>query len=87
MNTQSKFSYSSSRTNYNKKKLMSNSMSSGNFPLLSTTYSKPLNIKTIKITDMYKNLYNKETGKAIKSIIHHKEIFKIPEEKETIIKK
>ena len=86
MNTNTKFYLTS---NLSKKKGLSNSLSTSNFPLISTTtYSKPMNIKTVKVTDMYKNLYHKDTGKAINSILQQqKDNNKINEEMESNKKK
>ena len=38
--------------------------------------SKVINIKALKVTDMYKNLYQKETGYFINSIIDQNGLLK-----------
>lgn len=76
MNTSTKFNFSSTQTVFTKKKALSTSLSTGNFPMISSLSNKPLNLKSIKVTDMYKNLYHKDTGKVINSILVERDSFK-----------
>jgi hypothetical protein len=76
MNTSNKFHLNSTQSNFGKKKALSTSLSTGSFPMISTFSNKALNIKTFKVTDMYKNLYHKDTGKVMNSLLIEKQVSK-----------
>ena len=71
------FNLTSKQIGFSKKKIQDNIMSnttSPYFPIQKS--SKVINIKALKVTDMYKNLYQKETGYFINSIIDQNGLLK-----------
>ena len=73
MNTSTKFHLNSTQSNFVKKKALSTSLSTGNFPMIPSFSNKALNLKTFKVTDMYKNLYHKDTGKVMNCLLIEKQ--------------
>ena len=79
MSLNKQFYLTSQQSSLIKKNQLSNSLSTSNIPCFSTL-NKGMNIKTVKVTDMYKNLYHKDTGKAISTIISQNDLMKINEQ-------
>ena len=83
MNNNKNLNLTTKQITSSNKMTMTKSISYSTLPIFpKEKYSKLMNIKAIKVTDMYKNLYHRDTGKAISSIINQNDKLKITENRE-----